>query len=81
MNLTSNWLSTAFALSALLVAPDASAQSSYGEARAEHWSIGGGLGGFSEKNNSQLSGQDAKFTTFFGGGYRASPNVSMRGRF
>ncbi|MGH6631327.1 MAG: outer membrane beta-barrel protein, partial [Burkholderiales bacterium] len=44
-----------------------------------HWYIGGGLGGFSEKDNSQLSGQDAKFTTFFGGGYRASPNISVEG--
>lgn len=70
-------LSTAFAIAAILAASGAAAQSRHGEARAEHWYIGGGLGGFSEQDNAQLSGQDAKFATFFSGGYRASPHVAV----
>ena len=48
-----------------------------GENRAGHWYIGGGLGGFSEEDNPQITGQDAEFGSFFSGGYRASPNVAV----
>lgn len=48
-----------------------------GERQAGRWYIGGGLGGFAEEDNSQITGQDAEFATFFSGGYRASPNVAV----
>ena len=77
MKIVSHLLSTVFAVIAVVVSSGALAQSRYGEARAERWYIGGGIGGFAEQDNAQLSGQDAKFATFFGGGYRASPNISV----
>ncbi|MGH8631416.1 MAG: outer membrane beta-barrel protein [Burkholderiales bacterium] len=48
-----------------------------GERQAGRWYIGGALGGFAEEDNSQITGQDAEFATFFSGGYRASPNVAV----
>jgi len=59
----------------LYLVPVAAAQS--GERQAGRWYIGGALGGFAEEDNSQVTGQDAEFASFFTAGYRASPNVAV----
>ena len=48
-----------------------------GERQAGRWYIGGGLGGFAEEDNAQISGQDPEFSAFFSGGFRASPYVAI----
>lgn len=61
----------------LLFSFPALSQAQVGENRAGHWYIGGGLGGFSEEDNPQITGQDPEFASFFSGGYRASPTVAV----
>ncbi len=65
------------ALLGLVLPCAAFAQSDFADGRAGHWYIGGGFGGFSAKDNSQLNDQDSKAAIFFSGGYRASPFVSI----
>lgn len=64
-------------LVSLLLPAAAQAQSGSSERRADNWYIGGGLGGYAEESNSQLTGQDGKFAAMFGVGYRASPYVAI----
>jgi opacity protein-like surface antigen len=77
MNITIRPLLLSLASALMLLPVAAQAQSGSAERRAGNWYIGGGLGGFAEEDNARLSGQDGKFATFFGGGYRASPYVAI----
>jgi opacity protein-like surface antigen len=69
--------STFLFLLAVACLPTGAAGAQAGERQAGRWYIGGGLGGFAEEDNAQISGQDPEFATFFSGGYRASPNVAV----
>jgi opacity protein-like surface antigen len=64
-------------LALILAALPACVLAQPGESRAARWYIGGGLGGFSEEDNAQISGQDAEYASFFSGGYRVAPNVAV----
>jgi opacity protein-like surface antigen len=77
MNTPIRALLLSFSIASLLLPVAAQGQSGSAERRAGNWYIGGGLGGYAEEDNNQLSGQDGKFATFFGGGYRASPYVAI----
>jgi opacity protein-like surface antigen len=65
----------------LLLPPIVSAQSGRAEERSGHWYIGGGIGGYSEEDNSQLANHDSGAALFFSGGYRLSPHVAVEADF
>lgn len=72
------WTSLMFAIIALnpLIA-GADSTDMFAPERVGRWYIGGGLGGFKEESNSQLRNQDGQYGGFFGGGYRATPNIAV----
>jgi len=67
-----------FVVLALLGAlPLTAAAEMFAPERVGSWYLGGGLGGFSQEDNSQLANADGELGLAFSGGYRLSQNVAL----
>ncbi|HVY06120.1 MAG TPA: porin family protein [Burkholderiales bacterium] len=79
MHLAKPWkslLAATIALSPVIASADSTSQM-FAPDRVGKWYLGGGLGGFWEESNSNLSNQSGQFGGFFSAGYRLHPNVAV----
>ena len=77
MSLFNRSISLTFAVLALLPLYAAAETEMFAPERVGRWYLGGGIGGFSEESNSQITSPDSQFGLGFSGGYRLSRNVAL----